>query len=407
MKTPPKYVIWLVAAIGLLIYIEYITPAPVDWSVTLYHKHKAPYGTYVLHKRIRDIFSQAPVTLNHQSFLDIVDDDETDLEDEPVSYLSIAETFRADSLEVNALLTLAAEGNFILISANYFSNYLEDTLHFETEDFSWRFLQLDDVRQKDSLYLYTATADSNTRYYYRKDVAYSHFASYDTLKTEILAFNQHKQPVLMQLPIGKGKIILSSTPLALSNYYLLKEPNHNFAGLVLSHLPNAPLHWTEYHQVGRMEPATPLRYILSNPSLRWAYLVAIIGVLLFILFEAKRKQRIIPVVTPPSNETVQFAQTVGVLYYQQGDHKSMALKKILYFMEHVRSRYYLDTQLPPEELAPLLASKSGMEPESTLRLLKMMAAIREAYSIPEATLIKLNQLIEDFYTKTEAVPAAP
>jgi hypothetical protein len=402
MKKPPKYVLWLVAAIGLLIYIEYITPAPVDWAITLYHKHKAPYGTYVLHQRIRDIFPQATTALSSQSFQDMLRDN--DLPEETTAILTVAESFNADSLEVNALLNLVEAGNTVLISANYFSGYLKDTLHFEAEDLTWRFIQIDDLRQTDSLYLHSV-ADSATRYYYRKDVAFSHFSSYDTLRTEVLALNQHKYPVLMQMPIGKGKLILSSTPLALSNYYLLKGPNQAYAAGMLSYLPPSPLLWTEYHQVGRVEPATPLRYILSNPSLRWAYLVAIIGLLLFILFEAKRKQRIIPVVVPPANETVQFAKTVGILYYQQGDHKSMALKKILYFMEIVRSRYHIDTQQSPEELAPLLAAKSGVQEGKTLALLKMMAAIRVADTIAEGTLFMLNKKIEDFYKQTQPMPA--
>jgi hypothetical protein len=110
-------------------------------------------------------------------------------------------------------------------------------------------------------------------------------------------------------------------------------------------------------------------------------------------------------VVPPANETVQFAKTVGILYYQQGDHKSMALKKILYFMEIVRSRYHIDTQQSPEELAPLLAAKSGMQEGKTLALLKMMAAIRVADTIAEGTLFMLNKKIEDFYKQTQPMPA--
>ena len=82
------------------------------------------------------------------------------------------------------------------------------------------------------------------------------------------------------------------------------------------------------------------RYIFTQPALTWAYYLVLIGLLFYALFAGKRTQRVIPVVEPPRNTSLEFAQTVGRLYFQQGDHDNLARKKIQYFLAGLRERYH-------------------------------------------------------------------
>ena len=86
-----------------------------------------------------------------------------------------------------------------------------------------------------------------------------------------------------------------------------------------------------------------MRYILSQPALKWAWYIFLIGMLDFYIFNAKRKQRIVPIIKPLANTTVDFTKTIGNLYYQEGDHGNIIDKKIIYFLEKIRNEYLIDT----------------------------------------------------------------
>jgi hypothetical protein len=75
--------------------------------------------------------------------------------------------------------------------------------------------------------------------------------------------------------------------------------------------------------------------------------------------EMRRKQRIIPVVSKPKNDSLDFVKTIGRLYYDKGDHKNLCRKMSAYFLEHVRSKYKLQTSNLDEDFIKLLQFKSG------------------------------------------------
>jgi hypothetical protein len=154
--------------------------------------------------------------------------------------------------------------------------------------------------------------------------------------------------------------------------------------------------WDEYYKVGKGERESPLRFILSRTALAWAYGITIVSLLCYVLFEAKRRQRIIPVVSPPQNATLEFVDTIGRLYYQHGDHKNLAQKKITYFMESIRTRFYLKTGILDEEFVDRLSEKSNVEREQVKMLISLIRKISESDSVSEDMLIRLSDMIERF-----------
>jgi hypothetical protein len=184
--------------------------------------------------------------------------------------------------------------------------------------------------------------------------------------------------------------------MAFTNAYLLPGENHRFAATSLSYLPVQDVIWTEYYQLGRMEAATPLRFILTNEPLRWAYFITIISLIIFMIFEAKRKQRIIPVIKPLGNTTLEFVKTIGNLYYQQGEHKAIAEKKINYLFDQIRTRYWINTNKLDENFIVSLAKKSGKSEEDVRAMVMAIKNIQSQPSIAMEALIDLNDRIEKF-----------
>ncbi len=139
-----------------------------------------------------------------------------------------------------------------------------------------------------------------------------------------------------------------------------------------------------------------LSVIKQNPPLLWAFWIAVGGLLLFILFNIKRKQRIIPVVKPNVNTTVTFTETVGRLYLQKKDNRHIAEKMITYFYEHIRNKYFISTANINDEFMNSLSGKSGVSKDKTLELFSLIEQVRAEEQIEDAVLLKLNTEIENF-----------
>ncbi|MCL4278264.1 MAG: hypothetical protein KJZ60_01035, partial [Ignavibacteriaceae bacterium] len=121
----------------------------------------------------------------------------------------------------------------------------------------------------------------------------------------------------------------------------------------------------------------------------------------FILFYGRRKQRIIPVIKPLSNTTLEFVETVGNLYYQQKDYKNIADKKIIYFLDHIRNKYFIRTSSFDNETLKKIAEKSSI-PETIIKsVFKEIENITASQKVTEQELINLNQRIETFYERTK------
>jgi len=121
------------------------------------------------------------------------------------------------------------------------------------------------------------------------------------------------------------------------------------------------------------------------------------GMLLYLLFNAKRRQRVVPVVKPLRNTTVEFIQTIGNLYFQEGDTVNIVQKKIIYFLDRVRNRYYLDTSKLDESFAEKLHNKSGKNKALIDSILHFINDFEKKKFAIQVDLVKLNSLIEEFW----------
>ncbi len=76
--------------------------------------------------------------------------------------------------------------------------------------------------------------------------------------------------------------------------------------------------------------------------LRWAVYLMMLGVVLFMIFTARRHQRVVPIVEKPKNRSLEFIQLIGTLYYQRHDHADLVRKKFRFFAEEVRRSAGID-----------------------------------------------------------------
>jgi cation transport regulator ChaC len=139
-----------------------------------------------------------------------------------------------------------------------------------------------------------------------------------------------------------------------------------------------------------------MRFVLDQAPLTWAYYVLIGGLLIFVLFKGKREQRIVEVIEPLENTSVEFTKTIGDLYFQHKDYSNIIAKKITYFLETLRSKYYVNTNEITEDFIKKLALKSGNTLEKTQKLMHLIKHLKEKSVHSEADLLELNKQIEAF-----------
>ena len=226
---------------------------------------------------------------------------------------------------------------------------------------------------------------STTGYDYKLDSLYvGDFTGFDTIVDEkerierIDTFAIKKVPTAVSVPYGKGEVIFVSSPLLFTNYGMLEGNTSVYIFRLMSYLADLPVYRTEaYVKTDAMLVAeqSPFREFIKRPPLRWALYLALLGVVLFMIFTARRRQRVIPIMSKPANRSLEFIQLIGTLYYQRKDHVDLVRKKFKLFAEELRKTAGVDISdvNTDDREYLLLAEKTGMNCD---RLKKVIRQIR-------------------------------
>lgn len=226
---------------------------------------------------------------------------------------------------------------------------------------------------------------STAGYDYKHDSLYvGDFTRFDTIVDEkerierIDTFAIKKVPTAVSVPYGKGEVIFVSSPLLFTNYGMLEGNTSVYIFRLMSYLADLPVYRTEaYVKTDAMLVAeqSPFREFIKRPPLRWALYLALLGVVLFMIFTARRRQRVIPIMSKPANRSLEFIQLIGTLYYQRKDHVDLVRKKFKLFAEELRKTAGVDISdvNTDDREYLLLAEKTGMNSD---RLKKVIRQIR-------------------------------
>ncbi len=389
-----KYIVYI-SLLGLLLVFVFLSKTKEhDWGISLSHVSKEPYGTYALNSLLPGHLKNQSIINSYKTVYELKDSIEA-----RENIFILSSRFDPDAEDTKSLLNLVDRGATAFISASYFSGTFADTLGLATGD---SFFQGENSFSKDdsaSLHMVSPVLDSVRTFNYRRSNIHNYFRKVDSVTAFVLAKNDFHQPVTVRIKEGNGTLILNCTPIIFTNIYLLSNQHHDFIASTLSYLPEKKTYWTEFYHVGRMESATPLRFILTNEPLRWAYYITVISLLTFMIFEARRKQRIIPVIKPLANTTLEFISTIGNLYYHRGDHKNIADKKIQFFFDYIHAHYFMSTTHRGELFISTLAGKSGAGEQTVRSLIALIDKIISGNAIAKEDLISLNRLLEKFYRK--------
>ena len=221
-----------------------------------------------------------------------------------------------------------------------------------------------------------------------------------------------RTPVLGFIPYGKGRIYMHSIPLAFTNYALTQEQGFEYVSHVFSEVLSAEgkpaaekIYWVnpKYPNLNvANRPSshfgrTPLKYVLSQPSLAWAWYLLLVSALLYVLFVGKRRQREMPLLTRPENTSMAFVALIGQLTFLRGDHRQLAMEMLRLWSGYVHRHYQLPLLQDRPGLAETLASRSGVSPELIQKIFSLRQKIENSSYFSEVTLVSLYKLLQEFY----------
>ena len=310
-----KFWLIIVALLVLMLALEYQMPRRFQWEPTFAHADRQPFGCYVFDS----IFSQEMphgYTVCRKSLSQLALQDTT-----PRSIVILCTGYQHQAVNRDTLFALAHRGYHILVTPTYVDWQLFDTLRVGYNNYGNFNLKSIQGLQAEHEYIYW-TGDSA---HYKPDVYSCYkqmidltFRYNDSVRLEVLAHINNGDTLTRSLaisyPIGRGEIILVSTPRLLTNYGVLNHPG--YVHRLMNRLRDLPIVRTEAYMPNYdVTQESPFRELLKRPPLRWALYLVLLGIVLLMGFNARRRQRAIPVEQPPRNYQLDFIRHIGTMQY--------------------------------------------------------------------------------------------
>ncbi|MEM7085791.1 MAG: DUF4350 domain-containing protein [Bacteroidota bacterium] len=386
----------LLLTVAVLVYAEASKPEQVNWFPSYFQKDKIPYGTFVFSQLMKESFSEKLTEVNIPPYQFLQDSTVTG------TYLFVNDAVQFDTTELEELTSWVEKGNSIFISSHYHTFDLLDSLNIKMNT---AFL-LDDFVSEPMFNLVNEKLKADQPYHIEKDLPIPYFEEIDTLAHTALGVTQPYNDTLtinrplinfIKVPYGNGIFYFHNRPEIFTNYFLLINENSEHIENVLSYInDNSQVYLDAYYKSGKPVNVSPLHILFNNRYLKWAYYFVLIGAVLFIIFQGKRKQRSIPIVKPLMNKSYEYARTISGMYLDKKDHHAIAKKQVALFLEFIRTQLRLPTENLDSRFLKALAARSGNDMETTRALFTFIEKVMHQQTTGEQELVKLNKLITEY-----------
>jgi hypothetical protein len=268
------------------------------------------------------------------------------------TYLFIGNEFGMSNDSYDSIMHYADSGATVFISSNYLTTNIYER-HFYQNAFYWDYSRV----------LFAYVGDTALPYYniYQNDTINENWFSFD--QYSIIDTNYRSYLFAMKHPIAfyekhaKGKVHFHSIPNLFENYQVIQPNGYAHAQVILHKIPkdkpvifltcgiNKSDEYTDDSDEeggAEKEDNSLIQFILKNPILRLAFLLAIILILLYVFFRAKRKEAILPGYTEKRNMSLAFVETLSSIYISRNSPIGVLQVMRKNFYATINKHFYID-----------------------------------------------------------------
>jgi hypothetical protein len=401
------------------------------WTEEAYSaRSEQPYGTQVLHRLLENYCADCTLTDITTNVGKVLAADSTLNAGRSCNYVFAGEALYLDSLSTARLLAFVAQGNTAFIASKsvpfdlMFHIYYEECDGAEWDDYKLYYsdkalpVRLKEPNPDQGATLHYARQNEAHPYQWHYIGSAFFCPEYDQRP---LGYIEDSLINFASFPHGKGQFLLYTTPLALTNYSLLRPDVRQYAANLLAHLPPGHIYWDAVsaipEQVSRRRNHSnggetlpedhPLKYILQQPSLAWAWYLLLVLAILWIAFRGKRRQRVIPVLPVNENTSWQFINTIANLYFRGRNYRGMSREQMRLFMGWLREKYNLSVSLDhlgiPRTDASFFDNLSLVSevPQEDIQSIFSLYTASVRYEPTEEMMINLHRAIEGFMKRAK------
>ncbi len=387
----------MITLVLIIFVIDSFKQKPTNWEPTYKLDNKNPFDLYIFNHEIKHIIPESRLERVIITPYEYIASHPA-----KANFLLIKQHIYNEGDSI--LLDEVHKGSNLFVSAENFIRIFTDSLglNYTEADSEISLKKLNQIKLKLSANIW----NKETQVVKPVNNTFA-FVDADADKTTILGTQQFPSgkvyPNFLRIKHGKGFVFIHNQPQVFSNEALLNQGSSAYVARVLSYLPSTlPVVWfvqgqTYDKKAPTDEAKNALTVVFRYPALRAAWLILVYGLLMYILFHSKRKQRIVPVIKPLQNTTVEFVQTIANLYFQQKNYSNIFEKKIIYFLEQVRTNYLLDTSKLDQRFVERLTKKSGKDPVLINKLIDFINQFKKNKTASKSDLILINKQLETFW----------
>jgi len=396
-------IIAIVAAVLILVIVlvsiltEYREISAYEWDERYSFKDEQPQGLYIFKELTSRYFKDIPININS-------DLDDT-LNNNSLYIQFVPRGINEDV--VDSLISIASEGNDVLIIGDTLNNRLVDTIpHFFDNTYSFdstlTFNFTDTSIAADTNYSYRYHAgefDENQNFInylmqglvWEEDLQYVRVATPDSLA------------LMISFPIGQGRIFYHVNKDLFYNYSYRQIQIFDYTQKLFTHFDPENIYLLNplmIYGTGNINHRNPLDFIMSQPALKAAYYLLILGTLLYVFFGGKRKQKIIPVMEKNENTSLEYIETVSQLFYQQDQHEKLVAHMKTIFYHKMQKKFFVSPDDP--NYVKVLAKKSKISATELQYIIHRFKDLDRNYTFTSDQLASLNQRLEVIYKEIDS-----
>lgn len=386
MKPNRWFVVSIVVFLVLLFILEMQLPKNFSWTPTFRHTDKQPFGSCLFDSLLSSTMPKG-YTVTDSSLYQLAKDSL-----QPRGILVVADEMNLIPAEVNAIFSMANNGSHVMLVAHGVGDFMCNRLGIRIWGYGNSFDLQNFVKYNKERESFEWVSEENgykpRRFMVFKPLITRKFNFETDSLDNVIRPCLDQQATLRHDAVsatfrqGKGYITFCSLPLLFTNYGIVDQDNATFSLRLLTLMKDLPVVRTEAYcpQTSDEVQQSPLRYAISQPPLRWALYTLMVGALLFLIFEGRRRQRVIPIEKAPENHSLEFIHLVGSLYYHSRERRSLVVRKWTYFAEELRRNIHLDVTDASEDdvTLPTLARLTTIDEQEIRTLILQLRLLANA-----------------------------